>query len=294
MQDTGSVGFQATVSQAKTFPPATGKETLLALVPFLILGLTGIGSQAPMNGGVMAGLFYLAGFLFLAGILPILAGLLAGWLAGFPRWVYPYVFYSFIFSLYLSNASTPGLKLFNVLIWGREIWGWRAWIPLLLVILLALLLSRPRWEKLSRLAQNVAEDWSLLAFSLYGLLPFTVFILLDEINHATSFPLAIAAEVLLIVGAFLYMRLPTRGGRVLGLVACAAAAMMVVGIGAQLYWKTHYVNFSTGEEYLLPGPVPLGAILTRGILPAIAITLLLLSPGLIALLRRVGNRSSSL
>jgi hypothetical protein len=285
-----NIRSQQTGTPVRTNSPSSWGETLLGLTPFIILGLAGIEFQAPINESLITIHQYLAGILFLGGILPILAGLLAGWLIGFPRWVYPYILYSLVFSLYLSNASTPGLTLFTVRMWGGELWGWRAWVPLIVVILLGLSFSRPRWEKLARLAQNIAEDWSLLAFSLYSLLPFSALIMLDEMNHASSFPLALAAELVLIIGALMYMRLPNKLGRVVGLVVSAVIAMMVTGIGTQLYWKTHFVNFSTGEEFLLPGPVPLGPILVQGSIPAIAILLILLSPGLIGLVRSLKKR----
>ncbi len=86
---------------------------------------------------------YIFGAMYFGGYLVVLAGLFWGWLKGFPRWVFSYLAYGIVFALYLANASTPGLVIFNIPMWGRELWGWRACVPMAMVALSALLLSRP-------------------------------------------------------------------------------------------------------------------------------------------------------
>jgi hypothetical protein len=264
-------------------PPAhpQGRQVALGVLPFLLLGLSLTLMEAPFRMPMPVLAMRLVGGLFLGSFLVILAGLLAGWLAGFPRWAYPYLVYSIFFSLYLSNASTPGLAIFNVQLWGREVWGWRAWVPLALVCLAAVCLSRPPWGNLMRLFKGVWEDWTLLVFGLYGLLPFAVILVMDEVDHAYTFPLALLAMLVLLTGAWLYMRLPRRGVGALCLAGMGFLAMLLAASGGELYWKTHDVNLTTGERHLLAGPLPLSESLTSGLWVAITVALLLLQPVII-------------
>jgi hypothetical protein len=55
-----------------------------------------------------------------------------GWRKGFPRWSYPYGSVLLLISLYFMNASTPGISFFGYEGFGRELWGWRSRIPLVI------------------------------------------------------------------------------------------------------------------------------------------------------------------
>jgi hypothetical protein len=263
--------------------PAQGRQVLLGVLPFLLLGLSLTMIQVSFPMQLQAFWMWLIGALFFGSFLAILAGLLAGWLAGFPRWAYPYLLYSIFFSLYLSNASTPGLAIFNVQLWGREVWGWRAWVPLALVYLLAVCLNRSPWGNLQRMFKGIWEDWTVLVFGLYGLLPFIAILVMDEVDHAYTLPLALLTMVALVAGAWLYMRLPRRGVGALCLAGMTFVAMWVAASGSEFYWKTHDVNLTTGERHLLAGPAPLGESLSRGIWVAVTVALLLLLPIIIGL-----------
>ena len=266
-------------------PPARpqGRQVLLGILPFLLLGLNLSLMEAPFPAPMPVLAMRLVGGLFLGSFLVILAGLLAGWLAGFPRWVYPYLLYSIFFSFYLAHVSTPGLAVFNVQLWGREMWGWRAWVPLGVISLVAICLSRPPWGSLLRLVRGIWDDWTLLVFGLYGLLPFAVILVMDEVDHTYSFPLALLAMLVLLTGAWLYLRLPRRGVGALWLAGMAFVAILLAASGGELYWKTHDVNLTTGERSLLAGPAPLGQIISHGLWVAVTVALLLLQPVIIGL-----------
>ncbi len=278
--------MEAVGQETGSFPPVRerGYEVALGVLPFFIVGLATLfmklpwGATAPSWSTVLVGLFFFGGYLL------TLLGLLAGWLAGFPRWAYPYLVYGCVFSLFLTNASTPGLSLFGVQLWGRQLWGWRAFVPLGFIVLLALLFSRPIWGNLLRLVRGVWQDWTRLVFGLYGLMPFMVLIIMDEVHVSLPNLLAISLGIILVVaGAFLYMRLPSQRSRALGLLGCAFLAGWVSAFGSELYWQTHSINFTTGEIRLLEGPLPLGSILPRSLLLAGFMLLVLLLPGLIGL-----------
>jgi hypothetical protein len=262
------------------------------LFPFVLLGSMALLFEVPREWGNPDLLRALSGILMFGGYLVILAGLLVGALAGFPRWSFPYLGYGFIFALYISNASTPGLVVFNIEMWGRELWGWRAWVPLGIVLLLVLLLNRHPGKLLEKLWNEIAKNWSSLTFGFYGLLPLVVLINLDEMENTYSFPGAAAGVLLITVGAFLYLRLKSPSWRTFSLVAFAFLGILVVNMTAHLYWETHSVNFDTNERRLLEGPVPYASILAKALKDSIGAVLFLLLPAIgkiLGLIQQLGQ-----
>ncbi len=256
-----------------------GYTIWIGLLPFVLLGSMVALFEVPREWGNQDLFLTLSGLLMFGGYLVILAGLLAGALAAFPRWSFPYLIYGFIFALYISNASTPGLVVFDIEMWGRELWGWRAWVPLGVVILLIAFLNRYPGKLLVKLWGDVAKNWSRLTFGLYGLLPLLMFISFDEMDNRFSFPGAVAGAILLLFGAFLYLRLKSPAWRTFNLITFAFLGILAVKAMVHLYWDTHSINIITNERHLLEGPVPYVSILGKAIRDSIGTVLFLLLPG---------------
>jgi hypothetical protein len=127
-----------------------------------------------------------------------------GWLRGFPRWWYAYIFFILLFSVYLMNTSTPGLVLFGFSS-GREVWGWRALLPVGIITVLAILLSRSR-QPFKTLWKTIWYDPSRLSFAFYALLPFLNLIIFDEVNSSFELPFQIFTTAILTIGAVYYLR----------------------------------------------------------------------------------------
>jgi len=270
-------------------------EIVLGLLPFVVLGTAVVLFEAPLKPGPAAGVaIVVAGVLGVGGYVLILAALLWAWLKEFPRWSMPYLGYGLIFALYFSFVATPGVVLFNIPVWGSEVWGWRACAPVGLVVLVGLLLSRPPWKPLFRLFENIWKDWTFLAFGLYGFLPLILPILQDEMDHAYTLWPTLIAVLIVVAGAALYLvyaRKPFRSAFLLG---GMFLAVLAVSIPANYYWDTHSVNFTTGVRTLLPGPVPWQAIIIESLIAAGKLTLILAVTGLVGLLHsQVGRRTAS-
>ncbi len=266
--------------------PEPWDETLGGVLPFLLIGLAMLLEDAPVNAGWQPVVSQWGRIFFLGGYGVILIVLLAGWLEGFPRWVFPSLVYGVVFALYFSDVATPGLAIFNVPMWGRGLWGWRAWVPLGCIALVALLFSRPPWGPLVGLGRHVQADWRWLAFGFYGLLPLVVFTFLDEIDSTYRFWVVLPTMLVVLLGAFLYLRGRDARAGFIALMLCAFIAMLVMGIGCQYYWETHAMDFQTGERLLREGPLSYGRVLGLPLLWSATLSLLLLSPGLIRVARR--------
>ena len=263
------------------------------LFPFVLLGLMALSFEIPREWGNQDLFRSLAGILMFGGYLLIMMGLLFGALAGFPPWALPYLIYGLVFALYISHASTPGLVVFNIEMWGRDLWGWRAWVPFGIVIALVLLLNRHPWGLLESLWNGVVKDWSHLTFGLYGLFPLLVFISFDEMDNLYSFPGAMVGLVLITIGAFFYLRLKSPFWRTFSMVMFAFLGILAVKVTSHLYWDTHDVNLMTGERRLLEGPIPYGSILAKSIRGALAAVLFLLLPGVVKLLGYIEHFAKS-
>jgi hypothetical protein len=249
------------------------------LLPFVLLGAMAVLLEIPREWGDANSIMKLAGLGMFGGYLLILAGLLVGALAGFPRWVFPYLVYGFFFAFYISNASTPGLVVLNIEMWGRELWGWRALVPLGLVILLVPILKRHPGRLMGSFWSGMEKDWSRVAFGFYGLFPFLMLLIFDEMDHAYSFPGAVIGAIIFLVGAVLYLSLKSPFWRTFAMLAFAFTGVLAVNATTHLYWDTHDVNLTTGASRLLEGPIPYMGILVKSFKGAIATTLFLLIPG---------------
>ena len=273
--------------------PGQWGETALGLLPFLLIGLATIFYVAPVDISSMDVMMILGAIFSLGGYLVILYGLLRGWLLGFPSWVYPYLIYAILYALFLSNASTPGLAIFGIPLFGSELWGWRAFVPLGIVALLALIFSRPPWVNLVRLGKGIWNDWTRLSFGLYGLMLIATMITMDEVERSFRFPPTLLAVVLVIIGALGYMRLGKPWQRLAALLVCAALGIGILLAAGDYFWQTHAMNFSTGESRMLDVAVDYGR-LTGRTAAGVGLTLLvLLVPLPLGLLRWLWQRLAS-
>lgn len=271
----------------------SGLALLAGLFPFVLLGVMVLSFEVPYQWGNQNLFRSLSMILMLGGYLFILIGLLLGALAGFPRWALPYLVYAIVFGLYIANASTPGLVVFNIEMWGRELWGFRAFVPLGIVVLLVACLNRHPWELVDKLWHGVGKDWSRLTFGLYGLLPLLVWISFDEMDNRYSFPGALLGLVLILCGAVFYLRLKSSFWRTLSMILFACLGILAVQTTVHLYWDTHSVNLTTGDSRLLEGPIPYASILRKATRDALTTILFLLLPGIVKLLgliRHVGPK----
>jgi hypothetical protein len=256
--------------------PASWKATLAGALPFATFGLLMWGGQwlrqlvfpypetPPDWATSIFTLLFLLGFF----IIP-LTGLVIGWIAGFPRWSYPYTAMSLLFSLYISNASTPGLALFGYPIFNREVWGWRAFIPLLLALAVSLVFTRSM-ASLGRFFSNIWRDWTRLTYTLFGTMPLLVWIFFDETEDSYEMPFQIFLMVVMLLTSVVYLRSRHAWQRVAALLVGSLICLGVGIIAPAVFW-------AKGGPLGLPDEA-------RTILTLMAI---LFAPAIIGLLHRV-------
>lgn len=202
---------------------------------FVLVGLQMMAFEIPHNWALNDWLQQnsLVMVLFWLGIGPV--GYALGWVRGFPRWSYPYTGMTAIMTLYMTSVATPGLTLLGYTFGRRDLWGWRAFVPLALATLIALLLSRPR-NQLPRLFGNIRQDPSILSFLLFGFMPLLVMIAFDEIDRLYSLYFMALVAALMVLAAILYLRTSTGWGRSLALILAVTVITGVAEAGSIAYW----------------------------------------------------------
>jgi hypothetical protein len=179
-----------------------------------------------------------------------------GWVKGFPRWWYPYSIFLILTSLLLQNASTPGLWFFG-LSQNKQIWGWRAWVPLGSSIVIALLLTRS-FKPFKKMAQTIWVDPSRLAFAVFGLMPMLSILTYDEVKENYQVPYLIISLLLYSIGTLIYMRTDQPWQRLLAIHSTAIIGGLFNRIALMIYWQDSVANTVLFIIYLtlfILGPV---------------------------------------
>jgi hypothetical protein len=205
---------------AEPSPPTSWIETLGGTLPFVLLGLLftlkgvdyHISPPRPWLGHSM--------YWYLIIHTALLIGLGIGWAANFPRWAYAYLSVTLIMSMDLTNMRPYGLELFGYT-FGREHWGWRAWIPLMALSIVMLLLTRSL-RPLAQLFRGIWRDWTRLSFGLYGVCTWGILLMIYDCKtwykNTAYLPVDLFLLALVFVGgAFFYMRCRRPWRRVLAL-----------------------------------------------------------------------------
>jgi len=221
---------------------STWGATLAGMALFIITGLRLILGEIPQDWTIPTWLPAIANVLFLSFIVLPAIGFGIGWVKGFPRWSYPYVGLELLMSLYMMNVATPGLRILNYTFGSNDLWGWRAWIPFLVMAAIALLVTRSLRPAL-RLFTNVWEDWTRLTFGMFGFMPLLVLIGFDEVDRLYSLPFMIVLTIVMAGTALGYLRSARLRQRLLALSAGIVLVVVVVTVAPMVYWlENGWVN----------------------------------------------------
>ena len=211
-------------------------------------------------------------FVFL--ILPAI-GFGIGWVQNFPRWSYPYSGMALILAVYIQNASTPGVRVFGIPIFGRELWGWRSWIPLAGAFGIALVVSRS-FKPFIRFFTNLWKDWTIPSYLLVGVLPMLVVVAFDEIDRIYSLYFMIPFGILLVGMVVFYLIARNAWQRALALTLGVIVIIFPAVWGSTSYWLEHNGIPPSGVRSMW--------------MQAVAITLIMLIPAWLELARRFVER----
>lgn len=248
----------------------TAVQVVMGSLPFVVFGLFLILLEIPMEWDVPAWFDTFAGVIFAFLLIVPAIGFGIGWVQKFPRWSYPYAGMAFLMALYIANVTTPGLNILGYPIFGRELWGWRSWIPLAMAFVVALAISRS-FRPFARLFTNLWEDWSILSYLMVGFLPLLIAIEFDEIDRLYSLYFMVPLSILLVGMVIFYLRGHRTWQRVLALTVGILIIIVATSVGSTAYWLEHG-GTSLANAWRLTGR-------------AIVIILIMLLPAWLELLR---------
>jgi hypothetical protein len=223
------------------FAPGSWREFLSALCPFLLFGMYSplidllgeAGLLVPggrVADGIGIALLVVMAILFLVGIF-----------SGFPRWFFPYI--GFLLSIASLSAFSALMERYDSSLldvvprsWiGSEIvyqglmWGSLTVLTILLVLLINFVPFLRRFKK----------DWTLLAFLLYGAIPFALMLAFDD--YLNDGPSRLVAFLILVAGIWFYLHTDDPRHQFWslfgGMTLCLLFAAVAKAIIYQYFWE---------------------------------------------------------
>lgn len=211
--------------------PASWKESLLALGPFLYIPLVSMISWILYRAYGQSNFpdFLLPVFAITTVLVPILLFVAAIGVSvkrRFPRWTMPYWGLLAVLLAYLMQFSGT--------IAGQQFdGGWWVWLPLLLAASVGLLLRQGgRQSPAERTPPTF--DWTCISFAIYGVAPAYLFAAFDEVHD--SQPMVTSSLLLLAAGALLHMRGASKVQRILSLALGIVLGWGLAAVNLANYW----------------------------------------------------------
>lgn len=207
-------------------------DAFLGTLPFLLAGVLFMVTklEIPFHIG-----YPMAAFLIICMI-----GLWIGLSRGFPGWAFSYLGWSAVISYWWMGMS---LFTFNALYAPNAMpdrMGFRAWIPLLIVLGLGLWMRRSA-RPLRNLSSAIWRDWTFLSLSIYA---FAAFALLtyDENHHPYLFAFIAAGTFVICLAVWSFLRNNTSWKRILFLTVGFVAALAISNISYATWDYATYYN----------------------------------------------------
>jgi hypothetical protein len=165
------------------------RTALLVTIPFILFGTAWLFSVLTFDH---VNSFETVFMIIAIASMFILFG--AGWVNGFPRWSFPAIGCCLFMSCYFMGSSIPVIS--------KSILGLWAWLPFLITSIICILF-KPSIIPLKQLLSDIRQHPSCLLLMLYGIMPFVVMVICDEIYSLQIIP-AIGIITLMLAGGLYY------------------------------------------------------------------------------------------
>jgi hypothetical protein len=231
---------------AKKFGPAFS-ETIAVVLPFLVV--LALFSPIGMIQGIPARVVEMIR-LSLLGILLVMV--VVGLTRGLPRWILPYMGFVFAVANLLITLDFIDPKWYGFSLppyvsrfVSDFVHAGVYWVGIIILVFLSVLLAAmiPAFRPFYRRLRN---DWTLLAFILYGVTPFAVLLTFDDYHYAE--PYVFVSFIILALGGWLYLRNDVPWKKFMFLFIGLTLAMAVTVTGAAvLIEESLYASHSTWQ-----------------------------------------------
>ena len=203
----------------------SSRTSLLATIPFGLFGVSWAYSNLGLEFNVPQ---LIRMFLFWSPMVSMFVLFGIGWINNFPRWSFPAIGFCLLFSMYLMMVSIPGLS--------DDVLGMWAWIPLLVTLIISLIF-KPSIEPIKTIIERIKEEPALILFALYGVAPFFVMIICDEMYSRWMIFIALISSLILSSGLYLFLRSDKRRTRVLSIIISGLLAVIFTYTASEIYWN---------------------------------------------------------
>jgi len=240
-RETVMVTNESTTNPSVREEKMTRGEIILGTLPFALYGLVSMLTKTEFP-------FWST---YLSFFIVTLLGLLIGVVKGFPRWTYSYLGWSMVMSwywtmmpIYIKNVYSP--------VTHNQLWGWWAWIPLLITILVGMLFAgslRP----LRDLASGIWQNWTFLSLMMYTFAAFTLLIY-DENHHPYLLAFMAASTLVICMTVWVFLQSASSWKRVIALIAGFVVTLILSNIS-----YLNNISYVTGDYaayYGLPPSPP--------------------------------------
>lgn len=274
---------QASWQPAAKKPAETVGWAVVGALPLLLWPLIQavgwlIGLIFPQVAQVdLATLGTVIGWVVLALAAVFVTALTAGWVMGFPRWVFSYLGVTLAVTLLFSMSAVPGLRIFGHTFQSDEMLGWRAWVPVLVWLVASLVIVR-FVRPPAGFGQVVRADWTRISFGIYGLYPAALLIAFDETRGEELYVAVLG--LMLAVGGFAYLREPQRKNAFLWLAGSVLAVWIAAAVYLGIYWNGR-------QEVFMDAPANGLQTFASTLSSAANLLLLLTLPALAAVVARI-------
>jgi hypothetical protein len=226
-------------------------ETIAVFIPFIVVLIlffsTGAIQYIPARAVAIIRVSLL-------GILLVM--FVVGLTRGLQRWILPFIGFVFAFAnlLITFEIIDPKWRGFSfppfVSRFVRDfVQGGVYWVGIIILVSLSVLFAAliPAFRPFYRRLRN---DWTLLAFILYGVTPFAILLTFDDYQHAG--PYVFVSLFILALGGWLYLCYETPWKKFMVLFIGLTLAMAVTVLGAAVLVEASlYASFSTWQTAMV-------------------------------------------
>jgi hypothetical protein len=226
-------------------------ETIAVVLPFLVV--LALFSPIGMIQGIAARAVEIIR-LSLIGI--VLVMFVVGLSRGLPRWILPFIGFVFSFAnlfMYpvIIDPKWPGFSFppFVSRFVRDFVQGGVFWVGIIILVFLSALFAAliPAFRPFYRRLRN---DWTLIAFILYGVTPFAILVTFDDYQHAG--PYVFVSFLILALGGWLYLQDDVPWKKFMYLFIGLTLTMAVTTLGAAvLIEDSLYAPFATWQTAML-------------------------------------------
>jgi MFS family permease len=240
-----STQMSGTFASRFDFTPGTRNETLAAMAPFVLFGVLPLFLSVLDRFIVIPLWLQITLRLFL--VLSVLSLFVIGFVKGVPRWSFPYLGLPLpVASILLLDLLPEFPALFHKLyaiswFYGAFVFGGLTLMGVFLSLFLLVLLTGVI-PKFYSFHLRLREDWTLLCFLLYGTVPFSLLILLDEYRNEE--PYLMLAFLALAAGAWLYLQNEHQWKKFLSLFGGMTLSMIFTMVGQAILYEIAFPTTS--------------------------------------------------